>query len=373
LILFLAALATRNVEIDERAVPGLTSASVALVIAIPEELQTARSPLQEAVRLLPDGSAMYTRRSLASLTVNGPVRTWMLPDYVGIQFSVPTDLVPSAITALYGFLYRPNLTSLDPTNAFSDWYAPLWQFQSKRAPINREVRQAWEYLVKKGRVRICVTGTEAPGAAERTWERLAVSDPISAQSPELPRPDSERTPLSANAIWLDGPESKSPASVALAAILIGQGKSSELFREAREAMGLSYRQEAFLWPGRTGWIPRIYLTGADPIARAQAEQLRERLIANASAWTDADLNCAKSCLRESLSGNGVWSPFMVSPGSSLGNNPGDQALLQAVSGLFGEPLDGSALAIRAQSEELESVKRTAREWLTGQLEIRAKT
>jgi hypothetical protein len=372
MIATIAALVAGNVEIDERAVAGMTAASVALVISIPEEMESVRSPLQEAVRLLPDGSAVYTRRSLASLTVNGPVRSWILPDYVGIQFSVPVDLVPSAVTALYGFLYRPNLTPRDQPTGDVDWYAPLWQFQPKRDPAEREVRQAWDYLVKKGRVRISVRGGDTPGAAARTWASLSVSDPASRLPAELPRPDGDRIPAAANAIWLDGPETKSPAAAALAAILIGQGKSSELFRVAREAMGISYRQEAFLWPSRNGWTPRIFLTGADPVSRAQAEQLRERLIANASAWTDADLVRAKSCLRESLAGTGVWSPLMAAPGNSLGNGAGDLAILDAVTGLFGAPLDPSVLAVQAQSEDLDAVKRCAREWLTGSIEVRSK-
>jgi hypothetical protein len=137
-------------------------------------------------------------------------------------------------------------------------------------------------------------------------------------------------------------------------------------------MGISYRQEAFLWPSRNGWTPRIFLTGADPVSRAQAEQLRERLIANASAWTDADLVRAKSCLRESLTGTGVWSPLTAAPGNSLGNGAGDLAILDAVTGLFGAPLDPSVLAVQAQSEDLDAVKRCAREWLTGSIEVRSK-
>jgi len=53
LIATIAALVAANVEIDERAVAGMTAASVALVISIPEEMESVRSPLKEAVRLCP--------------------------------------------------------------------------------------------------------------------------------------------------------------------------------------------------------------------------------------------------------------------------------------------------------------------------------
>jgi hypothetical protein len=147
-------------------------------------------------------------------------------------------------------------------------------------------------------------------------------------------------------------------------MLLGQGKSSVLFRVAREELGLSYRQEAFLWPTAGGWQPRVYLTSADPLPIAKLEQLKERMLAEVSTWNESDLQHAKQMLVASITGEGVWSPWMIGPSGGAFNTPEDRTILEAFCRAYDSKFDANAMVALVNAADLDAVQSAAKAWLS---------
>ncbi len=338
----------------------------AAVIAIPPEMDDVCCALQEAVRLLPDGTALHRRRAIADLNNGRGVQAWTTSDQVIIRASLDSGSITDAVTLAYGLIYRPLLEPREEAEFSSGWYTPLWQRLSRRQPSESETRDAWRYLVRNGKIHVVFGGPFAAGQSVSVWQGLMDAEPMTIRPADRPRPDGFPRFPAVNAAWLDGgvvaPSDSVPAAM-VSALLLGQGKSSVLYRVAREEMGLSYRQEAFLWPRPAGWQPRIYLTSADPIPVAKLEQLKERMLAEVSGWNASDLNRAQQMLTENLLRNGVWSPWVIGPAGGTYNTAEDRIVLEALSQSNGAAYDANSLVTRAESLTLETVQAAAKSWL----------
>ena len=356
-------IAANSPSIHELVTPTDSSFHFAVVMSIPPEMEDVRGALQEAVRLVPDGTALHRRRAIADLTNGRGVQAWTTTDQVVIRATLDSNSLTDAVTLAYGLLFQPRLEQRDAADYASGWYTPLWQRLTRRPPTASESRDAWRYLVRNGKTHIVFSGPFASGQAQSVWTSLMVAEPPSNARVDRPRPDGFPRYAPVNAAWLDAAVSTNIPVSAIAAMLLGQGKSSSLFRIAREEMGLSYRQEAFLWPTAAGWQPRIYLTSADPLPIAKLEQLKERMMADVSGWTEADLQRAKQMLTECILGDGVWSPWLVGPDGGAYNSPEDRTLLEAFSQAYGSRYDADAIAQLVKTASLESVQVVAKSWL----------
>jgi len=353
-------------EIHEVLGPEGSGFQFAAVIAIPPEMDDVRAALQEAVRLFPDGTALHRRRTIAELTSGRGVQAWTTSDQVIFRASLESGSLTDAVTLAYGLIYRPLLEPREKAEFSPGWYTPLWQRLSMRPPSDSETRDAWRYLVRNGKIHIVFGGAFSPGQSLMVWKGLTDAEPPSLRAVDRPRPDGFPRFPAVNAAWLDSGAPISTDSVpaaAISALLLGQGKSSVLYRIAREEMGLCYRQEAFLWPTAGGWQPRIYLTSADPIPVAKLEQLKERMLAEVSSWNAADVNRAQQMLAENLLRNGVWSPWVVGPSGGTYNTAEDRLVLEALSQSHGSAYDATALVNRSQALSLETIQSVAKSWL----------
>jgi len=335
----------------------------AVVMSIPPEMDDVRGALQEAVRLLPDGTALHRRRSIADLTSGRGVQAWTTTDQVVIRATLDSNSLTDAVTLAYGLIYRPQLEPRDAAEFSPGWYTPLWQRLTRRAPTANETRDAWHYLVRNGKIHVVFSGPFATGQAQAIWSGLTDSEPPNTARVDRPRPDGFPRFPAVNAAWLDAPPTANPSIAAVTAMLLGQGKSSVLFRVARQELGLSYRQEAFLWPTAGGWQPRVYLTSADPLPIAKLEQLKERMLAEVSIWNESDLQHAKQMLVASISGEGVWSPWMIGPSGGAFNTPEDRTILEAFCRAYDSKFDANAMVALVNAADLDAVQSAAKAWL----------
>ncbi len=96
----------------------------------------------------------------------------------------------------------------------------------------------------------------------------------------------------------------------LAVFALGVGKSGAMHRVLREAMGLTYRQEAVLWPTTTGWLPRfVFARKASDQELGLAVTAKDALLKDVDTWDEGTLTRAKAMAASSLSGDNPLCPF----------------------------------------------------------------
>jgi len=106
-----------------------------------------------------------------------------------------------------------------------------------------------------------------------------------------------------------------------------------LHQVVRDKFGLTYRQEAFLLPTRTGWQPVIQLGGAQELPNKPL--LRDELMKVSDSYTASDLTRIKLLAQSALEGRNPLSPFWVSNRGPYQANELDRTAFEAFAYLWG--------------------------------------
>lgn len=366
-------------KIVEAPDPKSNRIAVQIVAKLPEldarELGMAK--LLENVLL--DGTAEFTRAQLASLTgaYGTPIRCRLMPDSLRVQFSMPKGSLSAAAAVANSVCRHASLTaeafaaSLEtlPYKNREYWAEALDPFQPKFERIRlSELREFYRHLFRPENLFIGVAGGFTPGEARAQFE-AAFADwkPERDTYPryhftDFPKEQAtRRRGVATVELYSELMPEDMGKNLAMASVM-GLGKGSVLFRTLREKLFLGYRQEAFLWPSRSGLQLRLIAVVADPGRAKGAEQtMRDELLAAVDALGEGDLARAKALLRSAWRDGLIGGPFYFDEGRPLADTVEDAALLAAYGQMkTGAPWSFESLLKAVDAVELDELKKTLR-------------
>ncbi|AIE87538.1 insulinase family protein [Fimbriimonas ginsengisoli] len=369
MILFAAALfaglVVENVE------PGAREVSIQAIARIPNLTARQADSLDALVEAIPREVEGYARRDILTVTGGDPVRCSAGPDYVRISFHVPPANLREGLSLMEALCRSSRLTvpAILPSAKATSWVAALRPYERTRNPRPSEVQDLYHALFRPENITLGVGGPVKEGEAEENWSGR-MDKWITPRLPEpskyeaLPKPLA-KNPGGVSTIELTGPTfGAGDAAIStriLALIALGSGKGASLFRVARRQLGMSYRQEALLYPVPDGWQSRILLeTSATDGLDKQAEALRAALVEDVKGWTDADLKRARG-MAEAVFLRGVdFSPFAFGPAGTFDDTLEGRTFLRTYWRLkTGEPWDAKALVKTMQVVTLDDLREIA--------------
>jgi len=136
-------------------------------------------------------------------------------------------------------------------------------------------------------------------------------------------------------------------------------------------MGLSYKQDAFLWPSEGGLLPRIIVTMAAKDEQAGTSvRLREGLLKEVADWQAADLERARAMLRASMVDGTVPGPIWLGMDRPLGPSLSDRTLLAGYWMLkTGSAYDQIKLFGAVDAVNLDELKATATDLISKSMPV----
>ncbi len=191
-----------------------------------------------------------------------------------------------------------------------DWVALLRGDRGDLTVPMEFVQLTRDRLIRSDTVTICATSGALSSLAGRfrDWQPRRVSSDlrVGRTSPFI-GPE-----VAAVSQWRAKPvlPITSQSAKLLAMVALGGGKTGLLHQVVRDQMGLTYRQEAFLLPTRTGWQPVVQLGGASDLP--EAKLMKEELVRACDGWTSGDLSRVKLLAKSAVEGRNPLSPFWVS-------------------------------------------------------------
>jgi hypothetical protein len=237
------------------------------------------------------------------------------------------------------------------------------------------VEALYAHLFRPENLVIAVGGAIQPGdAVKDLTERFADWAPGADIYPRFHLADApkfrstRRRPITT--VELSSPDcsltSATFASDLVAASALGVGKGSAVFQVAREAMGLSYKQDAFLWPSESGLRLRVIVTFS---SRKEEENvpagLRDGLLKEVASWTEADLARAKTMLRAAMVDDVIPGPICLGVERPLAASLSDRTLLAGYWWMkTGAAYDQDKLLEATDAVTLDQLKSTATDLLT---------
>jgi hypothetical protein len=314
---------------------------VEAVIKLPPMDDFDRADLQMVVNAVARKPAVYTKNDLLTITQGRLVQCEVMADHLRIDIPAAADNVVGAIDLLSEILTGATIDEQEatPNDSVDDpweqalhgsFYAPL---RHKRT--HDELNELLHFIVRPERLTVAVAGPFVPGLARQQWQtKMTGWDPPATTAPHFTGRLSKTWPVHAQSLEIAGPEIAAdspdlPAEI-LALYALGCGKGGSLHRVAREKDGLSYRQEAVLWPTETGFVPRLIVAAigvSDP--DSHLAELHDQLIADIDAWTESDRARAIGMAEGSLQRGAPISPLYFSPDHPMRGSLGDQTFLEA--------------------------------------------
>jgi hypothetical protein len=316
-----------TVRVIEYVDKASTEVSIQVIARVPELSQRQADALDELVDDIPRDIEGLSRRDVNATTNGAPVRCAAGPDYIRISFSVPPDNWRSGLSLMEALVQHSRLAPKEGGRHAnpSAWLAALRPFV-RNAPKPSEVQDLYRALFRPENMTVAIGGPIVSGQAQEDWQRRVDQWPRTkaqiatlGQTPQRPL---ERNPGGLDSIELYGPTFGSADAAlstrTLALIALGSGKGSSLFRIGRQKLGLSYRQEALLYPVSEGWQPRLLqvMRPTGDLA-GKAETLRKALLDDVDHWTDTNLRRALG-MADAIFTRGVnFSPFSFGPSGSI--------------------------------------------------------
>lgn len=304
-----------------------------------------------------------------------------MPDHIRISLRFPPGRLRDAVPMLAAMLTRAEFTPQAIKKAMERIEHPESVWERALSPIDpgsslptsEALRQVYEAACRPERVVVVFGGAVDGLEALRLWNEKVDGwhvEPAKA----LPTPSSplfawrgHDSPVSTFE-WR-GPEfpawdaALSTRMVAVAAL--GFGKGSTLYRLVREQRGLSYRQDAFLWPSPFGFRPRLLFASKRMPDAAAVDALRKQLLVAVASWTETDLARAKGIVRSAVDLRIVEPPIVLSARRAL--RPGDESdrLFEEAYWVAktGAAFDRARLLSRIDLVPLQDIKDMASEWL----------
>lgn len=278
--------------------------------------------------MLLDGTDMYTPADLmryGSLAGIAP-RVEIYPDFMTLTLVAPEGRLELAASLMTSLLTEPSLEQgrfVELVREFeghapSPWQAALAPFSRPYGAVKyRDVVEAHAWAFRPENVVISVGGRIEPGSAMRAFgERMGSWSP--GRKPPRYGSGVSSKPLSAltapaAAYDFVGPPVTSADGVArslLAVTALGVGRGSALHRVVRESEGVSYAQEALLWPTADGLRPRLLLLHTPPEVDADLPaKVVAWLKADVGRWQAADRERALAVARAALTRPDGWQPI----------------------------------------------------------------
>lgn len=236
--------------------------------------------------------------------------------WVGLRFLMPggADMLDIGAELVGDLIKRPVFRTVPPmTGLGGDPFDPLALRLRRATPSTDDVRELGQRVLRPERIVIAFVGDFEPGEPTRLMNReFAAWTPATPPRRLLPAPDrgAPRSPVPADVYEFTWPVAgQDLATTAVTVTALGVGKGSALFQGARQSAGLSYLQEAALWPVDGRWTARLYVArrGQEDIFEAIDASLR----AQVEAWTEEDAERARVVVRRALLQRSPLTPFKL--------------------------------------------------------------
>lgn len=355
--------------------------SIQAVIRIPKLDNRNRNLLRLIVGSLGKNTKTYSATQIADVAgrTGSRVRTTMMDDHIRVGFDVvPAD--QGLGVSMMGAILKDSIIKPEDLDAvsndlqfreFSFWRSAL-ALNSFETPkyLLKEFSDLTAVVLRPENITLGVGGNLQPGLATNKWEEIKAKW-LLPRKPELYlTQDNLAIPNakgSMNVFDFQGPN-LSPTEAAfttklLALTALGTGKSASLWRVAREKLGLSYRQEAVLYPTQDGFLPRLLIahSGKEDLEN-KGTQLRQGLIEDIKQWTDEDRQRAIGMAASYLVRGGDMSPLYLMPDRPVSRDLGDQVFLMAYWSMkTGNRWNPHQLVGRLGFVEIDELKKTALE------------
>ncbi len=354
------------------------SVVVHAAISLPEMSDHYRARAEILADVLSQGSEAYPRITVRRMTgaLGSPLRGFTTPGTLHLRAEVPVDAWDNALMVLADALRKPLLedaairasiearTLVEPT----EWSKALVGRRYDWASVQpREIRELAQAILRPERTLLVVAGAHEPrSAAARVAARFAgwTAGPVRRWTF-----DSVQRTWFPQGRYVDllgrpfDPRNEWPVAC-VAALALGGGKDSTMFRVVRERHAWSYRQEAFLQMEGNRWRLRSVVQQAPGTEGPDAEALRQALLLDVAAWDESTLKRALAMARLAAWGR-VPSPLQLgSSGRADMASLVGRALLAAL--WFentGELWSADEFADRCAKVKLDEVKR----WTEAQL------
>lgn len=364
--------------------PKSSFVSVQAIVKLPELTPKERSVAALLARTVAydvdDYSRFYMRDTTAA--AGDQVKVILMPDEMRIQIGVLPEDVKPGLRFLNNILRRSHLPEDELNRQISEdsarkkglWETAVEPWGSDLRRVRRsDVVDFYHRICRPDNTTIVVGGKVTPGEPQEIWSQIA-SDWKAERIPRWLLEPGDAAPIrrvdgSENVIELYGEEfpggDVAIASKLLSIIALGSGKGSVLFEKVREEMGLSYRQEAILWPTPKGFRPRFIIASGDPRPLPElVDAVRKQMLSSIEAWTEDDKVRAIGMSHAIIDLGCPMSPFYFHPYYPLGDNLHDQTFLRAYWRLkTGREWDADHLMDQMSKVSLQDMKDTAKQMI----------
>ncbi|CAN5470996.1 hypothetical protein BH11ARM2_BH11ARM2_14580 [soil metagenome] len=328
--LFLAALQKTTVPIDVIQEPG-SEIRFEAVVLLPKDLAPEdRAMLPVLAAAMQNATDDFPPTVISALTGGRPVNVEAMPDHLRISFGVAANAETAGLDLLSSILQRPLLREGAITKPPTGFYAGVLgqPCVTSKVPAE-ELKLLYGTVVRPERARIAVVGPASKEVAAKLSMRLTDWPIPPRVNPYRRRPKFETERPDGTFLVLQSPpiaygSSDLPARL-IAWAAVGVGKGSALFHVARETMGMSYRQEAFLVPTDAGLIPTIAIATDHP----DPEGLKKGILEDIEGWSEVDIARAKGLLRSNAETGLPLSPLLFSLDGPPSAEAADRAFLAA--------------------------------------------
>lgn len=362
--------------------PDAKTVAVCVVVRAPELDAQELAAWHVLGKVLLDGTANYTLEDLFRFGGQGgvPPRVATSADFMIVSVGAPAGNagLEVALDVAANLITKPELREESITKwaaaprEQSTWDLALMpQSVDSRQITPRLVRDLYQRAMVPERIAWAAAGKFEPAtfapmveSSVDEWSKARRSVTSTPRALRWETRSSARTTSLELRSAFPGQSAADFATNLLAAVALGAGKSSSLYRVIREQKGWSYFQQAVLWPVRSGWQARLFTLGTltgPPLERCS--EIAALLQADIAAWSDNDMARFSSIAQACLEGEFIMNPIWLTPSGSLSGSVSDDAILLALSqGSLSRPAIRAAIpALR-----LDLVQDAARRMAAGQ-------
>lgn len=379
LCLALPLLKPQIVELPEAGADRIVLTAIA---PLPEQGERDLAQVRILAAVIPDGTEDYSAGTITKFTsLVGPrVSCSVMPDHVRIQLDVPPGQLAMGISVLDSIMRRASLsdesiaaalTSI-PYRFHSYWWEALNPWRPEFARLSRQqILALYKRVFNPERTMVVVGGAIVPGEAVAAWAKRLEgwqAERLPSYRPSLtPKLNGTRR-RSITTIDFSGPPFSTsdhlPAQL-LAAIALGSGKGSSGFRVWRDGMGVSYRQEAVVWPDPKGLRLRL-IAAMIPAQDADktAENMRKAITEDVDKWNFESLERANGMAEAILLHGSPLSPLYLGADSPMSGSLEDRTFLAGYWQLkTGTVFDARRLLTSMRAVSLEDLQKTAKAFI----------
>lgn len=226
-------------------------------------------------RTILDGTTDYTKRQIIGFTsANGmSLQCTVMPDHIRLQLGFLRGDLSQGLSIVKSIIEDATFSDETVAKALDVlplahpgyWGQALMPETPEYKPFYKhELLELYHQAFRPDKISVAVSGPFSPGQARDRWTSLYADWRARSWPNYLPGVSSRldtHAGRSVTTFELSGPEfsgtdPRLPARL-LAAVALGCGKESSVYRLLREKLLISYRQEAMLWPTSSGFRMRV--------------------------------------------------------------------------------------------------------------------